>query len=71
MATVTAVVPTLSQIRAWSTDHLEAAATHWTQNATVWEDAFTKIHREAQHPGGTPWEGAAAEAAILRTGIDP
>jgi hypothetical protein len=70
MPAVTAVAPTLSQIQAWSTDHLETAATHWTQTADTWEDAFTKIHREAPYPGGTPWEGAAAEAAVLHTGTD-
>lgn len=31
---------TLSQIRAWSTQHLTYAATYWTQTADRWEDAF-------------------------------
>ena len=70
MAAVTAAVPTLSRIQGWSTDHLETAAAHWTQTAHTWEDAFTAIHREAPYPGGTPWEGQAADAALLRTGSD-
>jgi hypothetical protein len=70
MAAVTAAVPTLSQIQAWSTDHLEAAASHWTQTADDWEHAFTVIHRETPPRGGTPWRGVAADAAVLRTGTD-
>ena len=70
MAAVTAAVPSLSQIQGWSTEHLQTAATHWTQTAQTWEDAFTAIHREAPYPGGTPWEGEAADAALLRTGSD-
>jgi hypothetical protein len=70
MAAVTAVAPTLSQIEAWSTDHLETAAAHWTETAETWEHAFTTVHREAPSPGGTVWEGAAADAAVLRTGTD-
>jgi hypothetical protein len=63
-------VPTLSQIEAWSTDHLDTAATHWSETAETWEHAFTIIHREAPNPGGTQWIGAAADAAVLRTGTD-
>jgi hypothetical protein len=70
MPAVTAAVPTLSQIQAWSTDHLETAATHWTRTAHTWENAFTTIHLEAPYPGGTLWQGEAAEAAMLRTGSD-
>jgi hypothetical protein len=70
MAAVTAAVPTLSQMQAWSTGHLESAANHWTQTAEDWEHAFTAIHRETPTPGGTPWRGVAADAAVLRTGSD-
>jgi hypothetical protein len=70
MAAVTAAVPTLSQIHSWSTEHLETAATHWSETAATWEHAFTVIHREASNPGGTQWIGAAADAAVLRTGTD-
>jgi hypothetical protein len=70
MTAATAVAPSLSQIEAWSTDHLESAATQWTRAAETWEHAFTAIHREAIAPGGTTWLGVAADAAALRTGMD-
>lgn len=70
MAAITSVAPTLSQIQSWSTDHLETAAAHWTETAESWEHAFTAVHREAPNPGGTMWEGVAADAAVLRTGTD-
>jgi hypothetical protein len=66
----TTMLPGLSQIHAWDTEHLEAAATHWTTTAHTWEDAFTKVYQEAQCPGGTPWDGEAADAAVLRVGTD-
>jgi hypothetical protein len=70
MTAATAIAPSLSQIGAWSTDHLESAATQWTRAAETWEHAFTAIHREAIAPGGTTWLGVAADAAALRTGMD-
>ncbi|MGH3676822.1 MAG: hypothetical protein ACRDU5_14015 [Mycobacterium sp.] len=36
----------------------------------MWEEAFTRVYREAPHPGGTPWEGEAADAATVRVGSD-
>lgn len=70
MTAVTATAPSLSQIRAWSTNHLESAALKWKRTADTWEQAFTAIHREAVAPGGTTWLGLAADAAALRTGMD-
>jgi hypothetical protein len=67
---LTADVPYRSQIQAWSTGHLEAAASHWTETAETWEHAFASIHRESLSPGGTAWEGGAAEAAQERTFAD-
>ena len=58
-------VPTLSQIQAWSSDHLESAATQWERTADTWEHA---VHRETPTPGG--WTGAGTDAAVLRTGAD-
>ena len=63
-------VPTLSQIQAWSSDHLESAATQWERTADTWEHAFAAVHRETPTPGGTTWTGAGADAAVLRTGAD-
>jgi hypothetical protein len=65
-----AEAPSMSQIEAWSTNHLETAASQWTETAETWEHAFTQVHQEATSPGGTRWQGAAADAAFLRTGTD-
>jgi hypothetical protein len=54
-------------IEAWSTEHLDTAATHWASTAQAWEDHFTSIHNGVLRPGGTVWEGQAAEAAAERT----
>lgn len=56
-------MPTLSDVRNWDTEHLTAAADHWTKTATVWEDVFTRYWQQIPNPAGTPWTGEAAEAA--------
>src|SRR4051794_4386965 len=56
----------LTQIRAWDTGHLNAVATRWISTARMWEDAFTHVSTEISNPGGTPWDGVAAEAAQSR-----
>lgn len=66
----TALLPGLSQINAWDTAHLGAAAASWTTTAETWEDAFTTVYPQAPFPGGTAWEGDAADAAVLRVGSD-
>ncbi len=63
-------VPTVSQVRRWDTEHLTEAATHWTNTANLWEEAFTQASRQMPSPGGTPWEGAAAAAAQQRADTD-
>lgn len=55
--------PSLSEIQAWDVTHLENAARDWTATAEHWESSFTSIHRASVSPGGTVWEGFAAEAA--------
>ncbi|MGH3677289.1 MAG: hypothetical protein ACRDU5_16425 [Mycobacterium sp.] len=60
----------LSEIRNWDTDHLTAGASRWTSAAASWTDAFTVASREARSPGGTDWEGIAAEAAQSRAEAD-
>jgi hypothetical protein len=67
---VTAGVPPLSQIQAWSTGRLEAAVNHWTDTAETREHAFASIHRKTLSPGGTGWEGEAAGVAQERTFAD-
>ncbi|MCV7227841.1 hypothetical protein [Mycolicibacterium komossense] len=66
-ADVSAGVPSLTQILGWDTTHLYRAATDWTSTAERWEETFDGVHRGALAPGGTAWEGAAAEAAHERT----
>ena len=63
-------IPTLSEVRRWGTAHLTDAADHWTMTATVWEDQFTELVTRVATPGGTRWEGQAAEAAQHRAHSD-
>jgi hypothetical protein len=63
-------VPTLSQVRGWGTAHLTEAAAQWTTTATVWEDAFTDVATQINHPGGTPWQGVTAQTAQYRAYTD-
>lgn len=58
---------TRSDIEAWNTTHLEAAATHWRSTASHWEGHFETIHTGMLRPGGTTWEGTAADAAAERS----
>lgn len=63
-------VPGLSKIQSWDTEHLESAARSWEATATVWENSFAAVHQGSLRPGGTVWEGRAAEAAQERTFAD-
>jgi hypothetical protein len=56
------MVPTLSQIEAYSTDHLVEAADHWDGLADRWEDAHWKVRDQAHV---LDWQGAAAD--LLRS----
>jgi hypothetical protein len=58
---------TLSQVRAWSTEHLIDAAGYWTQTADRWEDAFLTMRNQAQ---SITWHGAGGDALRQRTGAD-
>jgi len=64
------LVPTLSQVQTWDTEHLTEAAAQWTSTATVWGDAFTHLAAQTPCPGGSPWEGKAAEAAQHQASTD-
>lgn len=57
------MTPTRSQVENWDVQHLTEAASHWTKTATVWEDHFSWYAEQVKNPGGTRWEGEAAEAA--------
>jgi hypothetical protein len=63
-------IPTRPQIHSWDTQHLEAAADHWQARAQNWEDAFTAVYQQVPAPGGVPWQGRAADAALLHVGTD-
>jgi hypothetical protein len=63
-------VPSLSEVQGWDVAHLEHAARNWTATAEHWESSFTSIHRASVSPGGTVWEGVAAEAAQERAFAD-
>jgi hypothetical protein len=61
------MIPTLSQIEAYSTDHLVEAADHWDGLADRWEDAHWQVRYQAH---GLDWQGAAADALRARTVSD-
>ena len=69
-ATVGIGPPSLAEIQAWDVTHLENAARDWSLTAEHWESSFTSIHRASISPGGTAWEGIAAEAAQERAFTD-
>ncbi|OBH89600.1 hypothetical protein [Mycobacterium sp. E2733] len=58
---------TLTQIQAWSTEHLIDAAGYWTETADRWEDAFLTMRNQAQ---SITWHGAGGDALRQRTGAD-
>jgi hypothetical protein len=62
--------PTLSQIRGWQTEHLNAAAERWKTAADKWTTVFGNIADALPAPGGTVWEGNASQAAQARTNKD-
>src|SRR4051794_24870314 len=59
-----------SEITSFETEHLNTAATKWTNDAQAWESNFETIHRGTLSPGGTLWEGSGADAAQHRTFAD-
>lgn len=70
MSAATGALPSLSNVKAWDTEHLESAAAHWVRSASSWESTFTEVYQQMPSPGGTLWSGAAAEAAHLRAHND-
>jgi len=67
MPAVGGIAPTRSEIVGWDTAHLYRAAADWTSTARHWEESFDSVHRGVMSPGGTVWEGDAADAAYERT----
>jgi hypothetical protein len=66
----TSPVPSLSQIRAWDTEHLVDASTTWRTTADQWQESFSRVASHMPAPGGIPWEGAGSEAAQSRASTD-
>ncbi|WP_293039842.1 hypothetical protein [Mycobacterium sp.] len=58
---------TLSQIRAWSTEHLTDAASHWNRTADQWEDAFLQMRNQSH---AIAWKGAGGDALRQRVAAD-
>ncbi|MHA7652752.1 hypothetical protein ACX9NE_20065 [Mycobacterium sp. ML4] len=58
---------TLSQIRAWSTEHLIDAAAYWTKTADQWEDVFLQMRNQSY---AIAWNGAGGDALRQRTSAD-
>lgn len=58
---------TLSQIRAWSTEHLIDAATYWAQTADHWEDVFLTIRNQSH---AINWSGAGGDGLRGRAAAD-
>ncbi|WP_245847514.1 hypothetical protein [Mycobacterium szulgai] len=58
---------TLSQILAWSTEHLIDAAGYWTKTADQWEDAFFQMRNQSY---AVDWSGAGGDALGERTSAD-
>ncbi|OBK90474.1 hypothetical protein [Mycolicibacter sinensis] len=63
-------LPTLSEVRAASWDHLRTNAAAWRNLGRTWEAAFTEVHQSSLRPGGTDWTGAGAEAFQDRAYLD-
>lgn len=63
-------LPTLSEVRAATWDHLRTNAAAWRNLGCTWESAFTEVHQSSLRPGGTDWTGSGAEAFQDRAYLD-
>ena len=63
-------LPSLSEVRSAIFTHLSDAADYWNRLADLWENSFTEIRNGTLRPGGTIWEGVAADSAQGRTDAD-
>jgi hypothetical protein len=61
------MIPTLSRIQGYSSDHLVDAADHWGDLADRWEHVHWQVRNEAQ---ALDWEGLAGDALRARTASD-
>ncbi len=63
-------VPNRSDVEAWDSSDLDAAATRWRTVAGALESAFEQHRQNILTPGGTTWEGDAKDAALDRATAD-
>lgn len=56
-------LPTVTQINNWDVQHLIDAAAYWARTADLWDETFHDVWQTTLHPGGTIWDGTAADAA--------
>jgi hypothetical protein len=61
------MIPTRSQIEAYTADHLVEAAEYWGQLADRWEDAHWQVRNQAH---ALDWEGFGGDALRARTVSD-
>lgn len=61
------VMPALSELLAWPTEHLTDAADHWTETSSRWYEVFTETWKESLN---VKWHGSGAEALRTRTHLD-
>lgn len=57
----------LSQIRAWSTEHLTNAASYWITTANQWENTFLQMRNQSHT---IAWQGDGGDGLRQRTGAD-
>lgn len=62
--------PSRSDVEAWDSSDLDAAATRWQTVADALESAFEQHRQNILTPGGTTWEGDAKDAALDRVTKD-
>jgi hypothetical protein len=61
------MIPTLSQVEAYTTDHLVDAADYWDGLADRWEDAHWQVRNQAH---ALDWQGFGGDALRARTASD-
>jgi hypothetical protein len=61
------MIPTRSQVEAYTADHLVDAAEYWGQLADRWEDAHWQVRNQAH---SLDWEGSGGDALRARTVSD-
>jgi hypothetical protein len=61
------ILASLSQIRAWSTEHLVDAASYWTKTADQWEHVFIRMRNQSY---SIAWKGDGGDGLRQRTGAD-